>query len=236
MNKLPILLTLLLTSVFTGYGQCSNPFYTMEEGRHYQVESYNGKDKLEATMEYTVSSVNEINNGYEATIASKTLDKKGKEVASGDMVVMCQDGVLKMDIQGLLNAMKQLRETKGMDIDIQGDHLSIPASLDVGDTLPSSTTTMTMKTEDNSMTMSTMNFTINQRTVAAQEDLTTAAGTFPCYKITYTMDMNVKVMGMGRTTSYTGAEWIAEGVGMVRNEQYDADGALSSYSVLTKAE
>ena len=236
MTKLTLLFILLITSVFVGYSQCNNPFYTMEEGRHYEVEAYNGKDKLEATMLYTVSRIDETSSGFEATISTQTLDKKGKEVAAGDMMVTCHDGILEMDIQRLLNSMKQLQATEGMNVEIQGDHLVIPETLQVGDTLPSSTTTMTMKTEGNSMTMSTMSFKINKRTVAAQEDITTAAGTFPCYKITYQMDVNMKVMGMGRTTVYTGTEWIAEGVGMVRNEQYDADGDLSSYSVLTKAE
>ena len=41
-------------------------------------------------------------------------------------------------------------------------------------------------------------------------------------------------MGMGRTTNLSGAEWITKDVGMVRNEQYDKDGKLNSYSVLVK--
>lgn len=89
---------------------------------------------------------------------------------------------------------------------------------------------------DTNVGMSTMDFAIKNRTVAGQEEMTTPAGTFSCYKITYDMDMNVKVMGMGRTTNLTGTEWIAEGVGMVRNEQYDKNGKLNSYSVLTKLE
>ena len=234
--KKHLTLFVLLTSTLAGYAQCTNPFYTMEEGRYFEVENYNGKDKLQAKVLYTITDVSETADGYEATLNSKTLDKKGKELAAGDMVVMCDDGLLKMDIQRMLNGMKQLQNTEGMEVDIEGDHLVIPASLSVGDVLPESTTTITMKVDGTNVGMTTMDFAIKNRTVAAQEELTTSAGTFSCYKITYDMDMDVKVMGMGRTTQLSGTEWIAEGVGMVRNEQYDKNGKLNSYSVLTSLE
>lgn len=236
MKRLPILLSLLITGTLTGYAQCNNPFFTMEEGRHYEVETYNGKDKLQTKVLYTITDVAEADDGYEATLSTQTLDKKGKEMAAGDVVILCDGGVLKMDVQRLLNSMKQLQNTEGMDVNIQGDHLVIPASLSVGETLPESTTTITMKMNDTNVGMSAMDFNIKNRTVAAQQEVTTPAGTFACYKITYDMDMDVKVMGMGRTTNLSGAEWIAEEVGMVRNEQYDKDGKLNSYSVLTKVE
>ena len=236
MKNLLILLTFFTVSTLVAHAQCANPFYTMEEGRHYEMENYNGKDKLQAKVLYTITDVAETNDGYEATLSSKTLDKKGKVLGEGDVVIRCDDGQLEMDIQQLLNGMKQLQNTKDMDIDIQGDHLAIPATLSVGDALPESTTTITMKMGDTDVGMSTVDFAIKNRTVAAEEEMTTPAGTFPCYKVTYDMDMNMKVMGMGRTTNLTGAEWIAKGVGMVRNEQYDKDGKLNSYSVLTKVE
>ena len=236
MKRLLTILALFTFGAFASYAQCNNPFYTLEEGRHFEMANYNGKDKLQATVLYTITDVSETGGGYEATLNTKTLDKKDKELAAGDMIVRCDDGLLKMDIQHMLNGMKQLQTTEGMEVDIQGDHLIIPASLSVGDVLPESTTTVTMKMADTNVGMSTMDFAIKNRTVAGQEEMTTPAGTFSCYKITYDMDMNVKVMGMGRTTNLTGTEWIAEGVGMVRNEQYDKNGKLNSYSVLTKLE
>ena len=233
MKRLSILFALLIANVLIARAQCNNPFYTMKEGRHFEMENYNGKDKLQAKIRYTITNVSETDHGYEATLSSKTLDKKDKELAAGDVIIRCDDGVLEMDIQQLLNGMKQLQNTEGMEVDIQGDHLVIPASLSVGDVLPASTTTITMKVNDTNVGMSTMDFAIKNRTVAAQEEVTTPAGTFSCYKITYDMDMDIRVMGMGRTTNLTGTEWIAEGVGMVRNEQYGEDGKLNSYSVLT---
>lgn len=236
MKRLPMILMLLITTALAGHAQCSNPFYTLEEGHHYEVETYNGKDKLQTKVIYTITDVAEAGDAYEATLNTKTQDRKGKDLGSGDVVIRCRDGQLEMDMQRLLNSMKQMQNTEGMEVDVQGDHLIIPASLSVGDMLPESTTTVNMKMAETNVGMSTMDFNIKNRKVAAQEEVTTPAGTFNCYKITYDMDMEVKVMGMGRTTNLSGAEWIAEGVGMVRNEQYDKKGKLNSYSVLTRVE
>ncbi len=232
--KIRFITSLLLTIfAFTAYAQCNNTFYPMEKDHYYEVEVYNKKDKLQATSQYTIAAVAETDNGYEATVNSKTLDKKGELISEGDFAVICEDGQLKMDMQRLLTSLTQMQDTQGMNVEIEGNHIIIPSSLSVGEVLPESTTTITMGMEDTAMTMNTTTVTIRDRTVAAQEDITTPAGTFPCYKITYVMNANVKTMGMGRELVYTGTEWISEGVGMVRNEQYDKKDKLSSYSVLT---
>ncbi len=232
--KTRISLSFLLTVfVFTAYAQCDNTFYPMEADHYYEVKVYNKKDKLQATSQYTIAAVAETDNGYEATVNSKTLDKKGEMIGEGDFAVICEDGQLKMDMQRLLTSLTQLQNAQGMNLEIEGNHIIIPPSLSVGDMLPESTTTITMGMEGVAMTMNTTTVTIRDRTVAAQEDITTPAGTFPCYKITYVMSATMKTMGIGREMVYTGTEWLSEGVGMVRNEQYDKKDKLSSYSVLT---
>jgi hypothetical protein len=232
--KTKICFSLLLNLfAFTAYAQCNNTFYPMEKDHYYEVEVYNKKDKLQATSQYTIAAVAETDNGYEATVNSKTLDKKGELIGEGDFAVICEDGQLKMDMQRLLTSLTQLQNTQGMNVEIEGNHIIIPASLSVGEVLPESTTTITMGMEGAIMTMNTTTVTIRDRTVAAQEDITTPAGTFPCYKITYVMNATVKTMGISRETVYTGTEWLSEGVGMVRNEQYDKKDKLASYSVLT---
>ena len=232
--KTRISLSFLLTVfVFTAYAQCDNTFYPMEKDHYYEVKVYNKKDKLQVTNQYTIAAVAETDNGYEATVNSKTLDKKGEMIGEGNFAVICEDGQLKMDMQRLLTSLTQLQNTQGMNLEIEGNLIIIPSSLSVGETLPESTTTITMGMEGIAMTINTTTVTIRDRTVAAQEDITTPAGTFPCYKITYVMSATMKSMGIGRELVYTGTEWLSERVGMVRNEQYDKKDKLSSYSVLT---
>ncbi len=228
-----ILSCLLFFFALKAHAQCNNSFYPMEEDHYYEVEVYDKKDKLQAKQQYTIAAVQKTSSGFEATVSSKTLDRKGEMIGEGDFTVICEGGQLKMDMQRLLTSLSQLQNTQGMNVEIEGNHIIIPSSLSVGETLPESTTTITLGMEGTAMTMNTTSVTIRDRTVAAQEEVTTPAGTFPCYKITYVMNATMKTMGISREMVYTGTEWLSEGVGMVRNEQYDKKDKLSSYSVLT---
>jgi hypothetical protein len=81
--------------------------------------------------------------------------------------------------------------------------------------------------------MSMMNMTtkVYNRKVEAIEKVTTEAGTFECYKISY----DVFVDGMIDFNS-KGIEWIARDVGAVRSETYNKNGKLTGYTELIKLE
>ena len=76
-----------------------------------------------------------------------------------------------------------------------------------------------------------MNIITKDRTVVARENITTPAGTFDCYAITYTSELK---MNMGMNQINNGKQWISEGVGMVKQEDYNAKGKLTGSSVLTE--
>ena len=118
-----------------------------------------------------------------------------------------------------------MESLKGMNMDIDIDNVQLPSDLSVGQSL-----------DDGSIVISgdlpmTMRVDITDRKVAAKEKVTTPAGTFECYKITYTI--KTKMM-MGRESK--AAEWIAKDVGLVKSESYKNNGKLMSYSLLTKVE
>ena len=73
-----------------------------------------------------------------------------------------------------------------------------------------------------------MNMNLFNRKVAGNESVTTPAGTFDCYVITY--DSEAK-MGFKMTSS--NKLWLSEGFGMVKQETYNKKGALIGKSVLT---
>ncbi|HLW32629.1 MAG TPA: hypothetical protein VKX40_10240, partial [Aequorivita sp.] len=91
-------------------------------------------------------------------------------------------------------------------------------------TLPDANMTMKIGMSGINMTM-----TIDQknRKVTGKEKMTTPAGTFDCYVITY--DTEVK-MGINQTTS--SKQWVSEGVGMVK--QVDSQkGKITNTTMLT---
>ena len=88
---------------------------------------------------------------------------------------------------------------------------------------------MEMVISSNGMKMFTMNFKITERKVEAQESITTAAGTFECYKLS--QKTNTKISFMDKT--YTSIAWYAPEIGSVRSETYSESGKLEGYRVLT---
>jgi len=74
----------------------------------------------------------------------------------------------------------------------------------------------------------TMTINISNRKVEAVESLTTPAGTFECYKISY--DVATKMMVNVKSK---GVEWYTAGIGMIKSETYSSDGKLLGSNILT---
>ena len=76
-----------------------------------------------------------------------------------------------------------------------------------------------------------MEIKIINRKVVKNEMISTTAGDFNCVLITSDREMK-----MGKTTTMSSKQWLTEGIGMVKNEEYDQKGNLVSKSILTKLE
>jgi hypothetical protein len=112
-----------------------------------------------------------------------------------------------------------------MDIKIESDNLEMPSSIKVGDRLNDGSLMITVSSSG--MKLMTMTTDISNRKVEAEEKVTTDAGTFDCYKISY--DLTTKMM---MTMNLSAIEWYAKDVGMVKSESY-SKGNLSGTTVLT---
>jgi hypothetical protein len=73
----------------------------------------------------------------------------------------------------------------------------------------------------------TMVVKVYDRKVEAVEDVTTPAGTFSCYKLSYTVESKTMFTIIAKST-----DWIAKRVGVVRSESFDKNGKLTGYMVL----
>ncbi|WKN41566.1 TapB family protein [Tunicatimonas pelagia] len=229
-------LSLLSLFVFSGaFAQkCDDNFYRMEPGSTFHLTYYDKKDKTTARQENVVTDTNENGSTLEATVSTKLFDKKDKLITDGSFLVICEGNGVKVDMNQMIQSMDQLKSMEGMNTEIETDYISLPSDMSVGQVLPDSKTTIKMGSGGISMMSSEV--VITDRKVVAQEEIATPAGTFDCYKITYTTNVNMKVMGGGRTMSYPGVNWFARNVGMVKSESYDQKGNLESYTLLTKLE
>lgn len=203
---------------------CSK-YYVFKEGVKFEMTTYNNKDKQTGIVKYEVKNV----TGNTAILKNELFDAKGKSVMSSEFGLICDDKGISIDFKSLMNnqVFEQFKEMD-MDLDISGTNIQIPNNLSPGQTLPDAELIMTMSMA--SVTIK-MEIKITNRKVVGNETISTSAGTFDCVLIT--SDRELK-MGMNRTIS--SKQWLAEGVGMVKSEEYDKKGNLVSKSILTKFE
>jgi len=224
------LLTVLLMCLgisATAQDNCS-AFYNFQEGTTMEYTSYNKRGKVDGKTRSTISAVADTDSGVKATVENILMDKKGKEQMKGQYEVFCQDDVLQMDVNGMLNPAMQ-QSFSGMEVTIEGTALEIPDALEPGMELPDASTEISAGT--GGMNIINMTVNITDRKVEGMEEITTPAGTYECYKLTQTT--SVKMM-MSR--EFKSVDYFAEGIGLVRSETYNRRGKLDGYMELTNFE
>lgn len=212
--------------------QC-NPYFDYDKGTSLTLTSYSAKGKEEASQKMTF--VDKIVSGSKETLKTDiTLyDKKGKEIFTNQIEMVCEDGVFRMDLSRF--APPGMEQVEGMSISYEGEGVTIPSELSVGKSLPDGNFSMKVISDNPALSgmMGGTTVAITDRKVVAKESLTTPAGTFDCFKITAKTAVSTKMMGMTRTMETSSIEWISKEVGMVRTESYDKNDKLSSYTELT---
>ena len=226
MRTLILIYSLFLVSS-TALSQNCSKYYPMEEGTSFQYTMTNKKGKTEGITDYSITNVENSGGVTTATMNMKFTDEKGKEILVSDYKLSCTGDVVKIDYNSLVPAqmMKQYTDM-GMEMEISGTDIELPNNLSVGQGLDDANVAMSIK-----MPGMNMNIKVDQlnRIVEKKESVNTPAGTYECYVIT--QDNVSETMGVKQTMQ--SKLWLAEGVGMVKQETYNKKGDLMSKSELT---
>lgn len=222
-----ILITVFLSFGIRAQDSCSK-YYPMAEGSSFEYTNYSKKGKVDGVTNYTVSSVTSEGAATKAILDLKMSDKKGKELFASNYSFTCENNLVKIDYQSLFPAqmMKQYSEMD-VEMDISGTDIELPNDLSVGKELADAKVAIAMN-----MSGIKMNISVNQtnRKVVNQEKITTPAGSFDCMVITET----TKTKTMGANIELNSKLWLAEGVGMIKQETYKKNGDLMTKTELTK--
>ncbi|WP_449405323.1 TapB family protein [Kriegella aquimaris] len=221
-----ILCTLIVLSI-TAQDNCSK-YYPLVEGASFQYTIYNKKGKTDGITDYKITNVANSGGSTSATFDIKFTDDKGKDIFNTDYNISCSEDGIKIDYASLFpSSMMKQYEDMGIEMDISGTDIKIPNDLSVGKELQDANVSVSMN-----MSGIKMNTTVDtsNRKVEKKESVTTAAGTFDCYLITETSTSKT----MGATIETDNKLWLAEGVGMVKQESYKKNGNLMSRMELTK--
>ncbi|MDO6519479.1 TapB family protein [Zobellia uliginosa] len=218
---------LIVTTVTFAQDSCSK-FYPLEEGSSFEYTNYDKKEKVEGSVHYTITEVRSEGAASVATFDMKYKDKKGKDLFESNYSFSCENGLVTIDYKSLFpSQMMQQYTEMGLEMDISGTDIELPNDLSVGQQLADANVTVAM-----SMGGINMNVSVDQtnRKVEKRESVTTPAGTFDCYLITE----NHMTKTMGATIETSTKLWLAEGIGMVRQEAYKKNGSLMSRTELTR--
>ncbi len=222
-----ILATTFICIAVRAQNNCSN-YYPMIEGSSFEYTNYNKKGKIAGITQYTIVSVTSQGSASKATLELKMSDKKGKEVFNSKYSFTCENNIVKIDFKSLFPAqmMKQYTEM-GVEMDISGTDIEIPSNLEVGQQLADANVAISMN-----MSGIKMNITVDQtnRMVEKKESITTPVGTFDCYILTEKTNSKT----MGANIEMNSKIWLAEGVGMIKQETYKKNGDIMSTTELTK--
>ncbi|WP_273567970.1 TapB family protein [Maribacter halichondriae] len=224
---LSFLLGILVIPNIVAQDNCSK-YYPMVEGTSFEYTNTDKKGKSEGVTRYTISEVTQEGTATKATFDLKFIDKKGKEIFTTNYKITCEGDVVSIDYQSLFpSQMMQQYTEMGLEMDITGTDIELPNDLSVGQDLADANVSVAMN-----MSGIKMNIDVNQtnRKVEKKESVTTAAGTFDCFLITETTSSKT----MGATQEMDSKLWLAEGVGMVKQETYKKNGNLMSRTELTK--
>ncbi|MEL6810123.1 MAG: hypothetical protein AAFP76_02175 [Bacteroidota bacterium] len=220
-KKLIPILALLLTSIASSQYHCSR-FYPFEEDVVCNYQFYDELGNLAGGVVYSIKSVEEVAGVQYANMSHVLRDNNGNQLTGSEYKLSCEGGTVSIDFNSFIRP--GMLSRLGSDYDITGTNLVIPNELNIGDALPDANLNINATAGG-----AAVNFSIsfNDRNVIREETITTEAGTFHCYVIAFTMNMN-----MGYPYTISSRMWLSEGVGMVQQEDFDEDGNLMNRIVL----
>ncbi len=123
----------ILISLATS-AQCNNSFFPFKEGTIFEQTNFNKKDKVQGK---TVSTVTAI-QGNEATVENKLYDDKGKFLTEASYTIICDGNTIKFDFESFVPE-ETFSQYGDAEVTVEGDFISVPNDLSVGQSLPDGT-------------------------------------------------------------------------------------------------
>jgi hypothetical protein len=229
--KYIITIAILFVSVSIGKSQC-NTFFPMRENVKVFYDHYDKKEKVALRSTQKLINVSGAGNEMKGTMVQELIDpKKEERIATSDSDWSCNGGTIHFNMNSMtLDPAQAGMGANGMTMDVSGDKMDIPSSFQVGEKLKDLNYQIQMNM--NGVPLMTRIFAVTDRKVESEEDVTTPAGTFSCFKVSFTTSSKGGIGG-GTTKSVM---WYAKDIGLVKAETFADNGKLIGKQVLTKIE
>ena len=221
-NYIYLLLGFLYLTPIAAQQDICDELYLFKEGYYMKQADFNSKGKQTGTSEFRVLDISKQDGAVTSTVQMKIDDgKKKSEPMVYEVEYQCKDQTLYIDLTSL--GAETLQGMNTAEIRIDGEGMAYPSNLKVGMKLPDVSQTIDIILEGMGMMKTTM--TAYDREVLGKENITTAAGTFECFKISNSFTIKMVVSSSFTTITYFNSE-----IGTVKSEFYNRNGKLKSYS------
>ena len=197
------------------------------------MTTYDKKAKESGKITYTVSDVNKSGDAISAHFTSEMIDEKGKTVSKGAGEYKCSGGNLYIDARATM-PQEQMSAYKDMDVKAEDVFIEYPSSFSNGQALKDANIRMNVSNKGSAVSSITLDQT--NRKVEGKETITSSAGSWDCWKISYDSRFRATIggpSGIGIPVNFKVTELFAPGFGIVKTETYSKNGKLMASSLIT---
>ncbi|MEE9363644.1 MAG: hypothetical protein V3U92_13680 [Cellulophaga sp.] len=230
MKKIIASLLFICFISFTSAQNCE-AISPMKAGMKLEQTHYNKKGKVEFIQNHTITSTENEDGFFIMNLeSSKVFTKKSKNTdAVISYALKCKNGNFFIDMNSYIPQQQQgENKNGGLKIEASGDFLLFPSELTEGQSLENGEVTLKIGTSEVSILSSTTK--IFNRKVLEGTKLTTKAGSFDGYKMSFDYEFKLGFIKM----KGSGIEWYVKGIGIIKSESYNKKGKLLSWWELTK--
>jgi len=225
-----ILACVLAGIAFHPSAQNCNGFYFFTDNAEVVMTVYDKKGAEGGKLTYKISGVNKSGNNATADFTSEFVDEKGKSLSKGSGKLKCTGGILYVDAKV---SVPQTSMAAYKDMDVKGEEsfVEYPSSMSAGQSLKD--VNFSMEVHNKGSLFSTITLTQDNRKVIGKETISSPAGTWECWKISYDAQFKATMMGIGIPINMKTTEWFAPGFGLVKTESYSKNGKLMGSTLIT---
>ncbi|MDQ6610049.1 MAG: hypothetical protein M3Y85_09545 [Bacteroidota bacterium] len=230
MKKWLLTTSCFFSFVFSFAQDCKTNLY-MTDNAKLVMTIYDKKGAVTGTQNIAITGVKKTGDAYESTITNSFTNDKGKVLSNASGTYHCKNGALSADMK-MFMPQEQMGKMGEAEANVEPVYLEYPATPSPGQALKDAEFTMNMKM--NGGMGITVNFKEENRKVANKESVTSPAGTWDAYVITYDGTMKTKMAGLGLPGfNFSAKEWFVPGMGVVKTESYNKGGKLVGSTMLT---
>jgi hypothetical protein len=212
-----------------------NKLIFFKTGAEIEAKSYNAEGVEISSQLTKILSVQNEGGMTVANVEGSDIQTGNGKTTNVKYSYKCDGNKIYFDIASMFRT-----EKKEGDASFESSMVEYPINISAGETLPDATGTMNSERNGKKMTMK---YHYRNRKVDGKEDITTTAGTWSCYKISNTVEVEMDIPGMDETSKKmmeamkdkmktTTTTWFAPDFGIVKMEMY-MNGKLQSRNEVT---